>query len=63
MQSKIKNLIVFKLLLQHRVATIMDSDRLLVLDEGKVIENDSPENLLENSESLFASLVNNSQNN
>ena len=41
----------------------MDSDRLLVLDEGKVIENDSPENLLENSESLFASLVNNSQNN
>ncbi|KAJ3215667.1 hypothetical protein HDU67_000135 [Dinochytrium kinnereticum] len=34
----------------HRLKTIVDYDRVIVLDAGKVIENDSPYDLIENSE-------------
>jgi len=37
----------------HRLATIMDSDRVLVLDAGTVKEFDTPGNLLSNPNSLF----------
>lgn len=40
-----------------RINTIMDSDRVLVLDQGKVAEFDTPENLLSRSDSIFTSLV------
>ena len=43
---------------QHRMATIMDSDTILVLGDGKVVECDSPQNLLAEEGSVFASLVN-----
>ena len=36
----------------------MASDKVLVLDDGKVLEYDSPQNLLDNSESQFTMLVN-----
>ena len=42
---------------QHRIATILNSDSILVLDEGKVAEYDSPENLLQKDGGLFASFV------
>lgn len=41
----------------HRINTIMDSDMVLVMDQGKVAEYDTPEHLLANPESVFASLV------
>ncbi|XP_078610721.1 ATP-binding cassette sub-family C member 9-like isoform X2 [Branchiostoma floridae x Branchiostoma japonicum] len=41
----------------HRIATILSSDRILVLDQGKVVENDSPDKLLTQPNGLFASLV------
>lgn len=41
----------------HRLNTIMDSNRILVIDEGKVIEFDTPENLMSNNESIFYSLA------
>ncbi|CAF3420107.1 unnamed protein product [Rotaria sp. Silwood1] len=41
----------------HRVQTIVDSDRVLVMDNGRIIEFDTPSNLLENPQSTFAQLV------
>lgn len=40
----------------HRLNTILDSDRVLVLDHGRVAEFDTPRNLLQNPDSLFFSL-------
>ncbi|XP_046664345.1 multidrug resistance-associated protein 1-like [Homalodisca vitripennis] len=41
------------LIIAHRLNTIMDSDRVIVLDEGKVKEFDSPTHLLKQPESIF----------
>merc|ERR1712071_41780 len=45
------------LTIAHRLNTIMDSDRVLVLDNGRVAEFDTPTNLLENSTSIFYGMV------
>lgn len=41
----------------HRIRTIFDSDRVLVLENGTVIEFDSPENLRSDANSQFYKLV------
>ncbi|XP_028951948.2 putative ABC transporter C family member 15 [Malus sylvestris] len=41
----------------HRIPTVIDNDLVLVLDEGKVLEYDSPARLLEDSSSAFSKLV------
>ncbi len=41
----------------HRINTIMDSDRVVVLDQGRLTEYDTPEALLANKDSIFAGLV------
>lgn len=43
----------------YRLNTILDSDKVLVMDNGKAAEYDSPENLLANQTSLFYALVSN----
>ena len=40
----------------HRIKTIIDYDKILVLDNGNIIEFDSPQNLLKNEKSLFFEL-------
>ncbi|KAM6551932.1 hypothetical protein CsatB_001740 [Cannabis sativa] len=45
------------LIIAHRLNTIIDSDRILVLDAGQLLEYDSPEKLLSNEESSFSRMV------
>lgn len=45
------------LTIAHRINTIIDSDRILCIDDGRVAEFDTPHNLLQDPESIFASLV------
>lgn len=45
------------LTIAHRLHTILDYDRVMVLDHGKLIEFDSPKALLSNPESHFYSLA------
>lgn len=44
------------LTIAHRLHTVIDSDRLMVLSEGNLIEFDSPKALLERPEGIFAAL-------
>ncbi|XP_022926014.1 ABC transporter C family member 12-like isoform X1 [Cucurbita moschata] len=45
------------LIIAHRLNTIIDCDRILVLDKGQVIEYDAPEKLLSNEGSAFYRMV------
>jgi len=41
----------------HRLDTIIDSDKILVMEEGMLAEYDHPHKLLQNEEGIFTSLV------
>uniref|UniRef100_A0A915DLA1 Uncharacterized protein n=1 Tax=Ditylenchus dipsaci TaxID=166011 RepID=A0A915DLA1_9BILA len=45
------------LTIAHRLNTVLDYDKILVMDAGKVVEYDTPNNLLSNPNSLFTSLA------
>ncbi|KAG3004708.1 hypothetical protein JG687_00012651 [Phytophthora cactorum] len=45
------------LCIAHRIETIMDSDKILVLDAGELVEFDSPTSLLQVEGGVFKSLV------
>ncbi|XP_070536868.1 ATP-binding cassette sub-family C member 9-like [Ptychodera flava] len=45
------------LTIAHRITSIMDCDMILVLSDGRVVEYDTPKNLLDRPDSVFADLV------
>ncbi|VEN61103.1 unnamed protein product [Callosobruchus maculatus] len=45
------------LTIAHRLHTVMDSDKILVMDAGRSVEFDHPHLLLQDEESIFYSLV------
>lgn len=46
------------LTIAHRLHTVMDSDKIIVMNFGKVAEYDTPENLLKISDGIFKSMIN-----
>jgi ABC-type multidrug transport system fused ATPase/permease subunit len=45
------------LIIAHRLNTIIDCDRIILLDSGRVLEYDTPEELLSNGDSAFSKMV------
>lgn len=45
------------LTIAHRIHTVIDSDLILVLSEGRIAEYDTPSRLLEKEDSFFSSLI------
>ncbi|GFP81214.1 ABC transporter c family member 2 [Phtheirospermum japonicum] len=45
------------LIIAHRLNTIIDCDRILLLDAGQVVEFDTPETLLQKEDSAFSKMV------
>jgi len=56
-KEEFKNVTV--LCIAHRINTIFDYDKILVMNNGRIAEYDSPKYLLSNKSSLFFSLVGN----
>ncbi|KAF8928276.1 hypothetical protein BGZ58_009765 [Dissophora ornata] len=50
------------LTIAHRINTVMDSDRIMILDQGRVAEFDTPAKLLADPTSIFYSLAKESGN-
>lgn len=46
------------LVIAHRLSTVVDTDRLLVLDRGKIVEDGKPGDLLHNPSSYFYRMYN-----
>lgn len=45
------------LIIAHRLNTIIDCDRILVMEAGRLVELDEPHTLLEKADGVFASMV------
>ena len=60
-QKAINNLLKDSTILTiaHRIKTVLNSDRILVLDKGQVVEFDKPKFLLANKNSMFYEFYNN----
>ena len=50
------------LTIAHRLDTVMDSDRIIVMEKGVVAEIDAPKTLLDNKDGVLSHLVSRSGN-
>ncbi|KAJ2082698.1 hypothetical protein H4R24_001366 [Coemansia sp. RSA 988] len=50
------------LTIAHRLNTVIDNDMILVIDNGRLAEYDTPQNLLAKKEGLFTKLINEAYN-
>ena len=46
-----------KFIIAHRIQTVIDSDLVVVLDAGRVVETGKPQTLLADSSSMFAAIA------
>jgi len=42
---------------QHRAAALLDCDRIIVFDEGKIIEEGSPADLMQRQNGVFSAMI------
>ncbi|KAH7906183.1 MRP-like ABC transporter [Hygrophoropsis aurantiaca] len=61
-QSSLRNELkdVTQIIVAHRLQTIMDADKIMVLDAGKLVEFGSPAELLKNDKGMLRALVDDS---
>ena len=45
------------IVIAHKIKSIIESDKILVIDSGEIIEYDSPFNLIKNENSYFCKLI------
>ena len=57
-REELKNAIVITI--AHRLKTVIDYDRILVLEEGRIVEFDTPRVLLQTPDSAFREMCRNS---
>ena len=57
-QEALKDLIISRtvITIAHRIKTIIDYDKILVLDNGRLVDFDKPEILRRSENSIFANL-------
>jgi len=52
-----------QLAIAHRLSTVIDADKIMVMDQGVMAEFDHPHNLIQNKDGIFNALVNNDKEN